>query len=111
MKKLTFATPPTELVDAYLEEIAKGYGVNWTAHPKTDDDDSIGGGGLKVSELRPLNLINFLSLSLFHFYSSSRYRELLMNTAKNRENKGFPFNNYELYINQIRTFKYSFLFK
>jgi hypothetical protein len=30
MKKLVLSTPPPELVDAYLFEIAKGYGVSWT---------------------------------------------------------------------------------
>lgn len=47
MKKLTFLTPPDDLVDAYLAEIAKGYGVNWAPEPK-NDDDSVGGGGSKV---------------------------------------------------------------
>lgn len=30
MKKLVLSTPSSELVDAYLLEIAKGYGVNWS---------------------------------------------------------------------------------
>ena len=30
MKKLVLSTPSPELVDAYLFEIAKGYGVSWT---------------------------------------------------------------------------------
>jgi hypothetical protein len=30
MKKLALSTPSSELVDAYLFEIAKGYGVNWS---------------------------------------------------------------------------------
>ena len=30
MKKLVLSTPSSELVDAYLFEIAKGYGVNWS---------------------------------------------------------------------------------
>ena len=30
MKKLALSTPSPELVDAYLFEIAKGYGVNWS---------------------------------------------------------------------------------
>lgn len=30
MKKLTLSTPSSELVDAYLFEIAKGYGVGWS---------------------------------------------------------------------------------
>lgn len=49
-KKLTFLTPPPELVDAYLAEIAKGYGVNWAAPSRADkdDDNSSDEGGLKV---------------------------------------------------------------
>jgi vacuolar protein sorting-associated protein IST1 len=35
MRKLSTNTPPTELVDAYLEEISKAYGVNWS--PRTVD--------------------------------------------------------------------------
>lgn len=49
MKKLTIDMPSSELVDAYLTEIAKGYGVNWAplvTPGKTDDDDE--GGGVKV---------------------------------------------------------------
>ena len=30
MKKLALSTPSPELVDAYLFEIAKGYGVSWS---------------------------------------------------------------------------------
>ena len=30
MKKLALSTPSSELVDAYLFEIAKGYGVSWS---------------------------------------------------------------------------------
>lgn len=30
MKKLVLSTPSSELVDAYLFEIAKGYGVKWS---------------------------------------------------------------------------------
>lgn len=48
MKKLTIDMPSSELVDAYLTEIAKGYGVNWAplvTPGKTDDDDE--GGGVK----------------------------------------------------------------
>jgi len=37
MKKLVLSTPSPELVDAYLFEIAKGYGVNWTP-PKKEGD-------------------------------------------------------------------------
>ncbi|KAK7063871.1 regulator of Vps4 activity in the MVB pathway-domain-containing protein [Favolaschia claudopus] len=38
MRKLTNATPSTELVDAYLNEIAKAYGVEWTSLPAYSAD-------------------------------------------------------------------------
>lgn len=49
------ATPSTELVDAYLTEIAKAYNVNWAPDPpplspgQGDGSD----GGLKVSIFQP----------------------------------------------------------
>lgn len=49
-KKLTIATPSTELVDAYLTEIAKAYNVNWTPTVASPVDLSEGpDGGVKVS--------------------------------------------------------------
>ncbi|PIL31496.1 hypothetical protein GSI_06198 [Ganoderma sinense ZZ0214-1] len=44
-RKLDVSTPPPALVDAYLSEIAKGYGVPWSP-PKPDDvnDDNAEGG-------------------------------------------------------------------
>jgi vacuolar protein sorting-associated protein IST1 len=68
MSKLGVGTPPASLVDAYLGEIAKGYGLDWTPPPpapqdgpsdlesKGDNDDTGGGGGLKVN----LNLISVI---------------------------------------------------
>ena len=47
-KKLVVVTPSTQLVDAYLEEIAKGYGVPWTA-PRAVEDDAAPDGGAKVN--------------------------------------------------------------
>jgi vacuolar protein sorting-associated protein IST1 len=44
MRKLIIDTPPEALVEAYLEEIAKGYGVPYTRPDHGDDGD---GGGLK----------------------------------------------------------------
>ncbi|KAF8578603.1 DUF292-domain-containing protein [Ramaria rubella] len=38
MKKLILTTPPPALVDAYLGEIAKGYGIEWT--PSTGNGDN-----------------------------------------------------------------------
>lgn len=45
------ATPPPALVDAYLAEIAKGYGVAWSPpRPEGTDDGQDDGpeGGVKV---------------------------------------------------------------
>ncbi|KZT72956.1 DUF292-domain-containing protein [Daedalea quercina L-15889] len=48
-KKLVVFTPASELVDAYLSEIAKGYGVKWAPPTTGDSDDAGGEGGAKVS--------------------------------------------------------------
>lgn len=40
-------TPSAHLVDAYLGEIAKGYGIAWSP-PDVDDGDVGGEGGVKV---------------------------------------------------------------
>jgi vacuolar protein sorting-associated protein IST1 len=42
------STPSSELVDAYLTEIAKAYNVEWAATRKSGRDDSPE-GGVKVS--------------------------------------------------------------
>ncbi|KAH6916621.1 regulator of Vps4 activity in the MVB pathway-domain-containing protein [Coprinopsis sp. MPI-PUGE-AT-0042] len=42
VKKLIIATPASELVDAYLAEIARAYGVPWRV-PGQDSDDTEGG--------------------------------------------------------------------
>ncbi|KAI0050630.1 DUF292-domain-containing protein [Auriscalpium vulgare] len=52
MKKLSVEMPSAELVDAYLTEIAKGYGVRWTspsmpAPGPSGGEDSTGGGDVK----------------------------------------------------------------
>jgi vacuolar protein sorting-associated protein IST1 len=50
VKKLVIETPTPSLVDAYLEEIAKGYGIEWM-DPKRKTDDGQDGdesSGLKV---------------------------------------------------------------
>jgi len=47
MRKLVVASPSAALVDAYLHEIAKAYGVPW-APPGPADDDL--GGGSKVED-------------------------------------------------------------
>ncbi|KAH8099721.1 DUF292-domain-containing protein [Cristinia sonorae] len=54
--KLVVETPPNELVDAYLREIAKGYGVPWTEREpesKGSDSGGDGDGGVKNSEKTP----------------------------------------------------------
>lgn len=48
--KLALFTPSKELVDAYLGEIAKGYGVSWLPEPSfsadgADGEDKSGGSG------------------------------------------------------------------
>ncbi|EPT03464.1 hypothetical protein FOMPIDRAFT_1022423 [Fomitopsis schrenkii] len=48
-KKLVVFTPDPALVDAYLAEIAKGYGVKWTPPATGDSDDTGGEGGVKES--------------------------------------------------------------
>lgn len=47
MRKLVIETPAPSLVDAYLGEIAKGYGIEWTPQ-KGPDSDGEGNGDLKV---------------------------------------------------------------
>ncbi|KAI0718913.1 regulator of Vps4 activity in the MVB pathway-domain-containing protein [Cerioporus squamosus] len=52
-RKLDVSTPPDALVDAYLSEIAKGYGVAWSPPQRdgTDDGQDDGPeGGVKVKE-------------------------------------------------------------
>jgi vacuolar protein sorting-associated protein IST1 len=61
MKKLVLSTPSPELVDAYLFEIAKGYGVNWTP-PKTLEKE----GDVEPKEAeREQKVPHFLSLAPF----------------------------------------------
>ena len=60
VSKVAIYVPPQELVDAYLEEIAKGYGLAWRAPSSLDTnskgtaDDNDGSGpeggvGVKVN--------------------------------------------------------------
>ncbi|KAF7794348.1 hypothetical protein EIP86_005482 [Pleurotus ostreatoroseus] len=44
-RKLVTHTPAPELVDAYLGEIAKGYGIDWTPPNAPKDDGDDGGEG------------------------------------------------------------------
>ncbi|GBE77510.1 regulator of Vps4 activity in the MVB pathway-domain-containing protein [Sparassis latifolia] len=50
-RKLAVFTPGPSLVDAYLAEIAKGYGVDWSPpeYPNHDTDDAGGDGGVKAA--------------------------------------------------------------
>ena len=48
-RKLTIETPPDALIEAYLEEIARGYGVPYIPRLPMDDEGGGGGGGLGVS--------------------------------------------------------------
>jgi len=56
-------TPPDSLIEAYLEEIARGYGVPYVPRLLMDDDEESGGsGGLKVRDFIPIvtkNGINY----------------------------------------------------
>lgn len=65
VKKLAVAPPKPELVQGYLEEIAKAYGVNWPKRPQEelgeppdfmddDDDDSPSGGQAQKNLDAPL---------------------------------------------------------
>jgi vacuolar protein sorting-associated protein IST1 len=63
LKKLTVTPPPQELVNGYLEEIARTYGVDWPKRPKEelgdppdyldDDDDENPSGGHAQKNLEP----------------------------------------------------------
>lgn len=62
LKKLTVTPPPQELVNGYLEEIARTYGVDWPKRPKEefgdppdylDDDDENSSGGQLQKNLEP----------------------------------------------------------
>lgn len=46
-KKLALSTPSPELVDAYLFEIAKGYGVSWSPPESVDKAE----GGVEPKEV------------------------------------------------------------
>jgi hypothetical protein len=41
MSKLVTAAPSLELVDAYLTEIAKAYGVSWSAGSETESQEKV----------------------------------------------------------------------
>ncbi|KAI0361089.1 DUF292-domain-containing protein [Trametes cingulata] len=49
-RKLDISTPSPALVDAYLGEIAKGYGVPWSPRKEDNDDDGPEGGVKQSSE-------------------------------------------------------------
>jgi hypothetical protein len=77
LSKLAVYVPPIELVDAYLEEIARGYNVDWRAPERgrkvnnEDDNDDGDEGGLKVGLARSSRL----SISwLLTFINAGYYR-------------------------------------
>lgn len=42
LSKLAIYVPPPELVDMYLQEIARGYGINWTSDRlKPDEEEEV----------------------------------------------------------------------
>lgn len=41
LRKTDVSTPSTDLVDAYLTEIAKGYSISWSANPSKADDTGL----------------------------------------------------------------------
>lgn len=58
VKKLSVVPPPPALVDGYLEEIARTYGVDWpkkpiSATPEDKDDVEPGSGGQAQKNLEP----------------------------------------------------------
>jgi hypothetical protein len=42
MKKITIDTPSADLVEAYLTEIARGYGLQWNSDPRPVSDGQHG---------------------------------------------------------------------
>lgn len=68
VRKLTVAAPSTDLVNAYLAEIAKAYGVAWSLPTSPSGSDA--GGGEKVSQA---------SLTVFCMYAVD------FRTAMNRD--------------------------
>ena len=57
MKKLAIDMPSAKLVEGYLAEIARGYGVRWNSDPSPIGDSQLGDAqGLVVSGLSILQL-------------------------------------------------------
>ncbi len=54
LSKLAVYVPPVELVDAYLEEIARGYNVQWTAPvrnaPGVEAENEVAAAGVVEEE-------------------------------------------------------------
>ncbi|KAI9511741.1 DUF292-domain-containing protein [Russula earlei] len=55
MRKLANNMPSPELVDGYLSEIARGYGIHWNSDPKVGDDQPEDAQGVMVSLASPLS--------------------------------------------------------
>ncbi|KAJ6623080.1 DUF292-domain-containing protein [Mycena sp. CBHHK59/15] len=65
VRKLGNATPSSELVDAYLNEIAKAYNVEWAPHPANaagasdeDSDGSVKASAVGDEEKEPMSISN-----------------------------------------------------
>jgi len=63
VRKLNISTPSSELVDAYLIEIAKAYNVKWTPTRKSGQDDSQE-GAVKVSPGILVTLLSYMISAL-----------------------------------------------
>lgn len=60
MKKLTINTPSADLVEGYLTEIARGFGLQWNSDPRTVGDGQHSDvQTLVVSDLALLRLCPF----------------------------------------------------
>ena len=67
IKKLVLSTPSPELVDAYLFEISKGYGVNWSPpEPPQKEGDVEPKEAEREEKVRPVSPARTLS----HFEST-----------------------------------------
>ena len=51
MKKITIDTPSADLVEGYLTEIARGFGLQWNSDPRPVDGQHSDVQALAVSDL------------------------------------------------------------
>ncbi len=58
MKKITINTPSADLVEGYLTEIARGFGLQWNSDPRpVSDGQHSDVQGLVVSDLCPSSTV------------------------------------------------------